>query len=311
MFLYFLFAFIILISLHIYFQNKHNKREGFQDPANLKTMPKFHKIIYDNHELYDDFYANIYPKLFPSQPRATYEFKDINTNAIIPYTQNNSKQGIHILDVGCGQGIHTKIFNDNQMRCVGIDYSNSMINYGKQKYGLKSNTLHVGDVSNEKLYSPNTFSHIICMYFSFYYYKHPEKVISNIRKWLRKGGYFVVHLVDREKFDPILEPASPFPAFSKQKYSKERITKSEIEFNNLSYEAKFTLNKDEDRGYLQEIFRGKKDDYSRKQTHTFYMKDHEEIVDEIKNHGFEMIHVTHLLNAEYEYQYLYYFRCLK
>jgi SAM-dependent methyltransferase len=312
MFLYFIFAFIILLSLLRYFQrreaSKEEVKEGFQNPANLKTLPKFHKIITLNGEIYDNFYSNLYPTLFPAQPRATYEFRDIKTNAIIPYTQRYPRQGIHILDIGCGQGCHVNLMNKNNYRCVGIDSSRAMIREGMRKYGLKSNVLREGDATNKDQFSPNTFSHVLCMYFSYYYYRNPEVVIENVKRWLRKGGYFVVHLVDREKFDPILEPASPFPAFSKQKYSKERITESEIEFNNLSYKAKFLLNKDENRGFLQEIFHGKEDDYSRKQTHTLYMKDHEVIVEDIKNHGFEMVHMTHLLNAEYEYQYLYYFK---
>lgn len=310
MFLYFLIAFLVLIFLQYYLRWLRNK-EGFTNPANLKTLPKFHKIINDNSELYDDFYAKFYPQLFPSQPRVSYELEDINTNAIVPYKQKYPRQGIYILDIGCGQGAHVKVCNDKSLRCIGIDSSHAMIREGKLTHNLKSNVLRLGNAEQGELFSPGTFSHVLCMYFSYYYFSNPEKVLKNVKRWLRKGGYFVVHLVDREKFDPILEPASPFPAFSKQKYSKERITESEVEFNNLSYKAKFLLNKGENRGFLQEIFRGKEDDYSRKQTHTLYMKDHEEIVGEIKNHGFEMVHMTHLLNAEYEYQYLYYFRCLK
>lgn len=309
MFFYFLIGFAILFFLQYYLQTR--KKENFSNPANLKTLPKFHKIINDNLELYDDFYSNFYPQLFPSQPRVSYELEDINTNAIIPYQRQNPRQGIHILDIGCGQGDHVQLFNSKSMRCTGIDVSLPMITAGKKKNNIKSNVIRMGDASQRDLFSPNTFSHIICMYFSYYYFKNPEKVLANVKQWLRNGGYFVVHLVDREKFDPILEPASPFPAFSKQKYSKERIMKSNVEFNNVSYEADFRLNKKENRGYLQEIFKGKEEDYNRKQTHTFYMKDHEEIVSDIKQFGFELLHTTHLLNAEYEYQYLYYFRCLK
>ena len=42
--------------------------------------------------------------------------------------------------------------------------------------------------------------------------------------WLMPGGYLIVHLVDRESFDPILPPGNPLYVVSPQKYAKERIT---------------------------------------------------------------------------------------
>ena len=56
------------------------------------------------------------------------------------------------------------------------------------------------------------------MYFVIYYQKDITKLSDNCYKWLKRGGQLIIHLVNPEKFDPILEPASPFPAFSLQKY---------------------------------------------------------------------------------------------
>ena len=35
------------------------------------------------------------------------------------------------------------------------------------------------------------------------------------------GGYFVLHLVNRDKFDPILNTADPLHIVSAQKYAKK------------------------------------------------------------------------------------------
>ena len=49
------------------------------------------------------------------------------------------------------------------------------------------------------------------------------------------GGYLIVHLVDRESFDPILPPGNPLYVVSPQKYAKERITKTKVHFNDFIY----------------------------------------------------------------------------
>jgi len=40
--------------------------------------------------------------------------------------------------------------------------------------------------------------------------------------WTNPGGFFIVHLVEPDKYDPLLDLASPFAAFSLQKYSYDR-----------------------------------------------------------------------------------------
>ena len=49
------------------------------------------------------------------------------------------------------------------------------------------------------------------------------------------GGYLVVHIVDRDMFDPILPPANPLNCFLKNTH--QRITTSKIKFNNMEYVA--------------------------------------------------------------------------
>ena len=64
---------------------------------------------------------------------------------------------------------------------------------------------------------------------------------ENCYNWLEKDGYLIIHLVNREKFDPILDKANPISAVSVQKYAKERITTSTIKFGDFLYKAKLQL----------------------------------------------------------------------
>jgi SAM-dependent methyltransferase len=306
---------LILLFLH---SNIIHKKENFTNEKSKSDI-----IIRDNDKIYDRFYSAIYPTLFPCKNRLLHELHDIQINAIEPYETGvvNGRlpvREIRVLDIGCGHGNHVSKMKDMDYNIKGIDNSRDMIEDGRRINNLSASTLICDNVYNRKQFEENEFSHIMSLYFTPYYWRDFEKAILNIRYWLQDGGYLILHLVDRKKFDPVLEPASPFPAFSIQKYAKkgERIKTSRVEFNNLSYKATFDLNEDDDIAYLSEFFdtHGKKignDNYKREQVHTLYMKDHNELVSNIKRLGFKFTRRTHLIHCEYEYQYLYYFQCNK
>ena len=75
---------------------------------------------------------------------------------------------------------------------------------------------------------PGEITHAICLYFVIYYMRDIEAFFRNMFVWVRPGGMMAIEVVNKYKFDPMLESASPFVAFSMQKYAKERIRKSEV-----------------------------------------------------------------------------------
>jgi hypothetical protein len=58
-------------------------------------------------------------------------------------------------------------------------------------------------------------------------------------QWLMPGGHVIVHLVNRDKFDPILPPGNPLYVVSPQKYAKKRITHTKVKFHGFAYESEF------------------------------------------------------------------------
>ena len=46
--------------------------------------------------------------------------------------------------------------------------------------------------------------------FSIYEFQNPKIVSDNVYQWLEPDGFFIVHMVDPDKFDPLLDLASPF-----------------------------------------------------------------------------------------------------
>ena len=112
------------------------------------------------------------------------------------------------------------------------------------------------------LYPADSFTHVLCLYFTIYYIKNKKQFLTNCYDWLKPGGYLVLHLVNRNKFDPILNSADPLQAVSAQKYAKKRITNSLIKFKDFQYRGDFKL--DKDIATFEEIFKDDKTKHIRR-----------------------------------------------
>jgi len=281
---------LLFILVIVLFRGFERKKEGFeqQDKFLFKT----------NADIYDDFYADIYDYLVFNNLKDDYE-----VGQIINKTQP-SEQSV-ILDVGSGTGHHVANFASKGYNIVGVDTSKAMVEKAKEQYPQYN--FDVGDVLNSDQYNSNTFTHILCLYFTIYYFKDKSVFFNNAMKWLKHGGYLVVHLVDRRNFDPILPPGNPLLFVSPQKYAKERITNTKVKFKDFAYQADFKLDETNNTAKFVEKFKNDVDGKTRKNEHTFYMNDIADIVNEAQNAGFIVLEQIDLIKCQYEYQYLYIF----
>lgn len=268
----------------------YENKEGFQQ----KDMV----VLKEGQDLYDGFYTDIYDQLAFNYVKNDYEVGEI-IRSTKPTTQSK------ILDIGSGTGHHVGLFASQKMNATGIDLSEFMVEKAKENYP-DSKFIH-GDALNAQMFSPNTFTHITCLYFGIYYMKNKQQFFANCFKWLMAGGSLVVHIVDRDMFDPILPPANPFIIVSPQKYAKERITQSNITFDNMKYKANFDLQPNSDVAVFNEKFEGN-DGKVRKQKHRFHMESDKDIVAIAQQSGFVLQGKIDLIKVGYEYQYLYIFR---
>lgn len=69
------------------------------------------------------------------------------------------KEGMLVLDVGCGTGIHLERYQKAGCRVYGIDLSSAMLQVARKRLGPDAN-LHLGDASNMP-YPDNKFGLII------------------------------------------------------------------------------------------------------------------------------------------------------
>lgn len=280
--------FIVVIVLLKRFKNPF--REGFQQQDNF--------LFKTNADIYDPFYADIYDYLVFNNMKDEYEI-----GQIIKTTTPNSKSVI--LDIGSGTGHHVADLASKGLDVLGIDISPSMVSKAKEQY--PDYKYEVSDALDGDKFVSGSFTHIMCMYFTIYYFKDKSIFFNNVMKWLKPGGYLILHLVDRKKFDPILPPGNPLLLVSPQKYAKERITSTKIKFNDFSYTADFQLDETKNEAKFIEKFKNDSDGKIRKHELTMYMTDIDDIVSEAQMAGFIVDQKIDLVKCQYEYQYLYVF----
>ena len=282
---------LIIVVFFKYVNNKNpNKVEGFQQEQEF--------LFKKGPEIYDDFYADIYDFLVFNELKNDYEVGMI-------INQNTPNTKTVVLDVGCGTGHHVaKMAQNNNLEVIGIDVSPSMIKKAKANY--PNLNFQLADVLNRDAFQNNMFTHILCLYFTIYYIEDKNQFFNNAMEWLKPGGYLFVHLVDRYKFDPILPPGNPLYIVSPQKYAKDRIMKTKINFNEFIYNSEFKLNETSDVAIFDEKFKfnnGK----VRKQEHILYMNNISDIINMAQDAGFVIQAKIDLMKVAYEYQYIYVF----
>jgi ubiquinone/menaquinone biosynthesis C-methylase UbiE len=272
--------------------------EGFSDMKDGDQKEAL--AILGNDHIFDDFYAQVYDQLVDGKVR---------TKAEVTYSLNWIKsyrpelKSIEVLDIGCGTGHAVDEFKKAGVgKAVGIDRSDAMIEKGKKLFPKLD--LRVGDTEIIGTCSPNEFNVATMYYFTFYYLKDRDGALRNIYNWLQMGSCLIIHLVNREKFDPILESASPFVAFSMQKYAKDRITNSKVAFDKFDYVANFEAEGSD--AQFKEEFKFK-DGKTRRQIHRLRMPTMDETVAIVERAGFTYKQFIDLTPIGYEYQYLFCF----
>lgn len=309
----FILVIIVLLSINYIVLVLLDKRaetiansEGFSDKAESDTS--LYTWITESPQIYDDFYSGVYDQLTHQIERTKAKvaiLKNIWSKDKMPHSEWS------LLDAGCGTGHAAVSFAKMGIgRVIGMDYSPAMLRHAENtvqpaaKLNEKQNAAlrwRIESLANPSAASAGEFTHITMFYFTFYYLPNQEEFFRFANLWLKPGGKLVIEVVNKYKFDPILESASPFIAFSLQKYSKERLLKSKVTFDKFEYESEFQLT--DPKAEFYETFRFKNNSV-RRQKHVLNMPTIEAIVKMGKVAGFKYIGYQDLNAVGFEYAYL-------
>jgi ubiquinone/menaquinone biosynthesis C-methylase UbiE len=249
----------------------------------------------ENNEIYDDFYADIYDDLVLAPNKNHYEMEKLINDTKLGSNSN-------VLDVGSGTGHHVNMMTEKGINCEGLDISDAMIRKAQEKFA--SSSFKQGDVTSAMLYSDESFTHITCFYFTIYYLKNKMQFFQNCFKWLKPGGYLIVHLVNKSKFSPLLPSGDPINVLNVQHYAKKRVNKTVVKFKDFSYKSEFIKNSSNNYKF-KELMKFDSDGKIRVNEHTLHMDSQSTILSLAKDAGFIMSKKIDLLYCNYDDQYLY------
>jgi SAM-dependent methyltransferase len=288
-----IFYVLTIVVAYLLITNYGRGQEGFAGERRQKGGGRF--ILKRGLDAYDKFYANLYDNLVFSKVKNDFEI-----GAIIDSTRPTKQS--YILDVGSGVGHHVSSLAANGFKNVqGIDVSKSMVLKAKETYP----TLRFSqeNVLNSMLFDADTFTHITCLYFTIYYIDDQALFFKNCAHWLMPGGFLVLHLVNAQKFDPILPAGDPFSVVSPQNYAKKRITNTTVKFNEFDYKADFKLTGAE--ATFTEVFKNHKTGNTRKNIHELHMPSEQTILTLAKAAGFILTQKFDMMKCQYNDQFLY------
>jgi SAM-dependent methyltransferase len=315
-----LFNIIIQDNILVPFNQTKTSVEGFQDIDDKAieelsgAKPESHGMVryLTNDEIYDTFYCSIYDQLTQCIPRIQAELGLI----IHEWTKRGDDiRSFSVLDAGCGTGIASAaLVRLNAKNVIALDKSKAMLKQAQEKT-LPLTTLtdeqkariawKADDLMNPNALQGGEITHALMLYFTIYYFPDKETVFRNLFFWVKPGGKLVIHVVNKHKFDPMLESSAPWMGFSLQKYSDTRITKSEVVFNKFKYVGEFDLQ--DPMAEFRETFRFN-DNKVRRHRHSFKMEDMNTIVGLAKVSGWEYVGFTDLTPVGLEYMYHLHFR---
>jgi SAM-dependent methyltransferase len=283
---------ILLINIFFKQFNTDPYREGFDQISPF--------VLKRNYDMYDSYYADIYDDLQMPKERVDYEYK-----TILEMTQP-TPDNARLLDIGSGTGDLVNVWNMRGFQAYGIDQSTAMVNVAQRKYP-DINT-KCGSATDPMAYERGSFTHITCMNFTMYQFQEKLALIRNCYYWLEPNGYFIVHLVDREKYNPIVPAANPLLVGNPQDFVDQRVTDSAINFIDFTYKNKVDfkdLSSGDSRVITTETFQDSVSGKVRQNELTMYMEDLKDIVYMIQKSGFIVQGSVAYINDAGQYIYIF------
>jgi ubiquinone/menaquinone biosynthesis C-methylase UbiE len=293
--------FVLICSLLFLFVLKKNK-EGF-------ITQKQDIVIYTENDIFDDFYSKIYDKLLFDEPKLNFEINYIFQAEAQSQNQNKMKN-YNVLDIGCGTGHHINKITDLNIKCIGIDNSISMI--AKSRNQFPKSKFKLANAMNSLEFPERSFSHILCLYFTIYYFKDKRHLLENCFHWLRPNGVLILHVVNIKKFN--ITPPNSKPFSKSHKTANQTPNQNIIKFDKFKYRCNFisdtninfnTLRLDEPNVIFKEIFKFEDTNKVRINEHKLYMSSQNSIINSALEVGFMLKSYVEIKLDTCSYNYLY------
>ena len=288
-----------IFIMYLVYRVMNDKIHNVGDLSLLEGFSQTGKVeVFNNTNLYDTFYADVYSMLFDNTDKNMFELEKI-----ILHTKMNEHS--NVLDVGSGIGFHVNYLNKKGIPSVGMELSKDMISKSNKLY--PDNKFKYGDILNildiDLIQREDKFTHVLMLYFTIYYIENKRLLFENCYNSLKKGGHMAIHMVDKYNFDPLLDASNPLLLVDVQKVAKKRITDSVVKFKNFSYNASFSVENNNISKFTETFIN--KSGNKRINKHTLFMNTQKQILSIAKGVGFKLKAQINLSGVKYNNQYIY------
>jgi ubiquinone/menaquinone biosynthesis C-methylase UbiE len=130
----------------------------------------------------------------------------------------------HVLDVGSGLGYHVHALNEHGISAVGLDSSKAMVRHAKEKYGQPY--IH-GNVMNTSIFPEQSFTHVMCLYYTMYCWLEKETFFHNVHHWLVEDGILFIHGAHPWKYGDSMIGEITYESEIHNTMFKEKITRGQ------------------------------------------------------------------------------------
>lgn len=107
------------------------------------------------------------------------------------------RRGMTIMEVGCGNGFHTNLFNRMGFRCVGLDRSPRGIAWARKHF--PRSTYYCCDINDDLPVDRESFDVVFARGCSDYHYdlmrERPLATTKRLMQFVKPGGVFVMIIV--------------------------------------------------------------------------------------------------------------------
>jgi len=282
----------ILLAILIWYRNQNLSSfyEGFSQDSPF--------VFKQDAAIYDDFYVEIYDRLMKPDTLAPFVI-----DRVIEQTMPNTSYS-NFLDIGSGTGHLVNRLQSQGYRVYGIDQSEAMVKKAEQLF--PDALIKCGNVQEPMLYEKGSFSHILCVGLTFYHFEDKTEFFRNCFYWLQPGGYLILHLADRNRFDTIVPGGKPPLLDSPQQYAQKRITDTAINFIDFQYAASYRFADKDKKVVLKETFTDELTKNVRQNELILYMDDTAAILQMAARCGFLVkgsANMKPVMGDEYQYLY--------
>lgn len=276
----------LLVSAYRKFSTK---KEGFIQSENL--------VIKQDDKIFDDFYASVYDILFNQKVDNDYE-----VGMILNKFPDISNQSV-VLDIGSRTGDYVESFRKNKFQVVGIEQSKALIDQANKKYPgieiLNKSPLESGTFPDE------SFTLVTLLNLEVYYIPNTRQLFQNIYGWLKPGGFFVLHLVDPERFNHLVPAAKSVYMQNPNSIAQKRMTEAVVKFNDFDYISNYQIFPNDFVQYM-EVFKDKNGKV-RKNIRNIRFPTQETFIKIANEVGFNMLSEIDLVKANKPYEFFYLF----